>query len=77
MTTREKIYTIAIEHHWRETVYSSEQVLQIERGSELLSIGLLPNDGGLGRVLHSSSVGWSRPVTGLPSILAIVRKRPE
>lgn len=78
MTKREQIAVIAGEHGWRETSYSSERVLQIDRGTEIMTIGLLPNDGGLGTINYCPMIGVTQPVkSGLPGLLAIVRKRPE
>jgi len=76
MTKRERIVTIANEHGWRETNYSTALALQLERGDELLTVGILPLDGGLGPIsVGDSATQTSRMLrSGLPGLLAIVRK---
>jgi hypothetical protein len=76
MTKRERIQVIAAEHGWKVTNYSTELVLQIERGKELLSIGILPNDGGLGPISVGDSGTQASHFlkSGLPGLLATIRK---
>ena len=75
-TTRERIEIISREHGWLPTKFCGTYMLQIERGDELLSIQILPDDGGLGSILlGDADTHTSRRLTsGLPGLLAVIRK---